>query len=421
MNNRWNEHEARCCANDLELRVYSSRLLGQDPELVLHGGGNTSVKVQETNLLGETEDLIYVKGSGWDLARIELAGFTPMRLQPLVRLSRLEHLTDLEMVNQLKIQQTRANAPTGSVEAILHAILPYRFVDHTHADAVVTLTNSPRGEAIVREIYGDELVIVPYVMPGFELAREVAQRFPAEAHAGTRGMILLNHGIFTFGDSAYEAYARMIELVSRAERYLQSCGAWTLPAPAAEPIDAAALARLPALRQALSRAAGKPMVLHLEASLEARAFARRADIASISQRGPATPDHVIRTKPWPMLGDQVLDYAARYHGYFQTHAPQARVPVQPLDPAPRVVLDPELGLLTAGTSVAEAQIGADIYRHTLRMIQRAERLGGWRPVSEADLFAVEYWELEQAKLKKGRAPLFSGGSGAGHRWRLGHR
>lgn len=409
MKSLWNEELAACQETELDLRVYSSRLLGADPSLVLHGGGNTSVKIRETNLLGEPEDILYVKGSGWDLASIEPAGFTPIRLAHLLKLARLPRLSDLQMVNELKTQQTLASAPTGSVEAILHAALPHKYVDHTHADAVVTVTNTADGEARVREIYGDTVVIIPYVMPGFDLARLVAERFEAEAGERTIGMVLMNHGIFSFGANARESYERMIDLVTRAEDYLKARGAWDLQTPeAGESVPPAAL-ELAELRRRVSTAAGRPMLLRRHAEAQDLAFARHADLARISQQGPATPDHVIRTKRLPLLGRDVDAYTEAYRAYFEQHAPGARNPVQMLDPAPRVILDPDLGLLCAGKSAAETGINADIYRHTVRIIQRAERLGGWRALPARDIFDVEYWELEQAKLRKGgSAPVFQG-------------
>ncbi len=191
MKSLWNDTEAARFTDDLQLRVYSSRLLGSDPSLVLHGGGNTSVKIRQPDLFGDEEEILYVKGSGWDLATIEAEGYTPVRMAHLLKLATLESLSDLEMVNQLKTQQTIASAPTASVEAILHAALPYKFVDHTHADALITITNTPNGEARIRELYGDDLVVIPYVMPGFDLARRVAEQFPKEAHEGTLGMVLM--------------------------------------------------------------------------------------------------------------------------------------------------------------------------------------------------------------------------------------
>ncbi|MEA3277219.1 MAG: bifunctional aldolase/short-chain dehydrogenase [Pseudomonadota bacterium] len=409
MKSLWNDEEARRFETDLELRVYSSRLLGRDPSLVLHGGGNTSVKIRETNRVGEEEDILYVKGSGWDLATIEAAGFTPIRMAHLLKLAKLDALSDLDMVNEFKTRQTIASAPTGSVEAILHAALPYKYVDHTHADAVVTVTNTAEGEARIREIYGDDVVVVPYVMPGFDLARLVAERFAAEAGDGSIGMVLMNHGMFSFGATARESYERMIELVERAERYLADNGAWTLPEPAADDQGDAPGLELAQLRLAVSEAAGYPMLLTSDRAPEAMAFCRRDDLAAISQRGPATPDHVIRTKRVPMLGRDVSAYVDAYRAYFEDNVPNARSPVQMLDPAPRVILDAELGMVTCGKSAKETGINADIYRHTTEIILRAERLGGWQALPAGDIFDVEYWELEQAKLRKGsRPPMFRG-------------
>ncbi len=400
MKSLWNDADAACCQDDIQLRVYTSRLLGSNPELVLHGGGNTSVKIRETNLLGEEEDILYVKGSGWDLATIEAAGFTPIRMAHLLRLAKLESLSDIQMVNELKTQQTIASAPTGSVEAILHATLPYKFVDHTHANAVVTVTNLPGGEEIIREIYGDEIVIIPYVMPGFDLARVVAQRYAAEAGPNTRGLVLMHHGIFSFADDAKESYETMIELVDRAEHYLKERNAWDL-APAACDAGPLEMEQVADLRQRVSQAAGGPMLLTCDRSPEVMAFCRRDDLDRISQQGPATPDHVIRTKRLPMLGRDVDSYVQAYRTYFEANAHVARQEVSMLDPAPRVILDPELGMVTAGRSIKDANINADIYRHSMQIIQRAELADRWTALSEDLIFEVEYWELEQAKLRKG--------------------
>jgi len=409
MKSLWNDDEAACHHGDLAQRVYSSRLLGSDPTLVLHGGGNTSVKIRETNLVGEDEDILYVKGSGWDLATIEAAGFTPIRMTHLQKLAKLETLSDLQMVNELKTQQTVAGAPTGSVEAILHAVLPYPYVDHTHADAVITIANNPDGEARIRELYGQDTVIIPYVMPGFDLARKVAEQFSEEADDRTVGMVLMNHGIFSFGDTAKEAYERMIALVDRAERYLKAKDAWDIPLSQQDRTEAPQRVPIAELRRDLSDAAGFPCVLATHDDDRCLAFARRSDIDAISQRGPATPDHVIRTKRVPLMGRDLSAFAAVYRAYFDEHAPGARTPVQMLDPAPRVILDPVLGMMTAGKCAKEAMIVADIYRQTMDIIERAERLGGWRALPTRDIFDMEYWELEQAKLRKpGKAPLFQG-------------
>jgi len=401
MKNLWNSIQAAHYKTDLEQRVYSSRLLGSDPSLVLHGGGNTSVKITESNLLGDQEEILYVKGSGWDLATIEAAGYTPIRMDHLLRLAKLESLSDSQMVNEMKTHQTIASAPTGSVEAILHAALPHKFVDHTHADAVVTITNTADGEDRIRQIYGDQVVVIPYVMPGFDLARLVAERFARESGPHTRGMILMNHGIFSFGETAQESYERMTDLVGQAEQYLQQQAAWELPDPGDLERSVVNVTGMAELRKQVSHAAGHPMILRTDASAATLQFCRRDDVAHISQQGPATPDHVIRSKRLPQLGRDVGAYVEAYKVYFDEHAAQARAPVTMLDPAPRVILDPDWGMLTAGRSVQEANINRDIYRHTMGIIQRAELLGGWQALPAQDIFDMEYWELEQAKLKKG--------------------
>ncbi len=408
MQSLWNDSLADQCADELSLRVYSSRLLGSDPCLVLHGGGNTSVKLRQPDLFGEEETILYVKGSGWDLSSIEAEGFTPLRMDHLLKLATLDQLTDMEMVNQLKTHQTIASAPTASVEAILHAVLPYKYVDHTHADALIAISNTPQGEARIRQIYGNDLVIIPYVMPGFDLAREVAERFPKEAHSGTIGMVLMNHGLFSFGGTAKESYERMILLVDRAEQYLKSQDAWDLPVADSPPIRINAAA-IPAFRRELSATVGKAVILRCHRDPSSMGFCQQENLSTLAGQGPATPDHVIRTKRLPLLGQDLSGYTEAYRNYFETNAPLARNPVQMLDPAPRVILDPKLGMLTLGRSARDAGIVADIYRHTLKIIQQADRLGGWQALPEKDIFDVEYWELEQAKLRQpGKALSFQG-------------
>jgi rhamnose utilization protein RhaD (predicted bifunctional aldolase and dehydrogenase)/NAD(P)-dependent dehydrogenase (short-subunit alcohol dehydrogenase family) len=408
MHSLWDDKEAAQCRGDLELRVYSSRLLGRDKTLVLHGGGNTSVKVVQKNLFGEDENVLYIKGSGWDLETIEPAGFAPVQLDYLQRLAQLDALSDTQMVNQLATHMLRSSAPAPSVETILHASLPYKFVDHTHADAVLAVTNAPDGEKRIRELYGDTVVLIPYVMPGFDLARLCAKEYPRQAGANTIGMVLMNHGIFSFGDSAKQSYERMIALVGRAEDYLKTQGAWDIPLRAVRParIDMLQQAQL---RRNLSSVAGAPMIMATHADDETLAFAQRDDLIALSQQGPVTPDHIIRTKRVPLLGTDVDAYARDYKVYFDKHAPQAKEPKTMLDPAPRMVLDPDFGLVAAGRSAKDAAIVAELYRHSMQVMQRSQALGGYRALPQRELFEVEYWDLEQAKLRKGGTPpLFAG-------------
>jgi rhamnose utilization protein RhaD (predicted bifunctional aldolase and dehydrogenase)/NAD(P)-dependent dehydrogenase (short-subunit alcohol dehydrogenase family) len=409
MKNLWNPAEASKCQSDLEQRVYSSQLLGQDATLVLHGGGNTSVKIRERNLVGEEEEILYVKGSGWDLETIQAEGFAPVRMAHLLKLAQGEALSDPQMVNELATQVTRAGAPAPSVETILHAVLPHKFVDHTHADAVLAVTNTADGAARVREIYGDDVVIVPYVMPGFDLAKACARKFEAEAKPSTIGMVLLHHGIFSFGATAEESYGRMIALVDRAEKYLKQEGAWELPAIGPMSPMGPMRMQVAALREETAKSAGFPVIVSTDSSPKSLAFARASNVRDISQRGPATPDHILRTKRLPLLSRDVQAYAEAYREYFSRHAAGAKESKTMLDPAPRVILDDEFGLGCVGRSAKEAAIARDLYSHTIDVISRAEALGGYRALSEAELFEFEYWDLEQAKLRRaGPSPVFGG-------------
>jgi rhamnose utilization protein RhaD (predicted bifunctional aldolase and dehydrogenase)/NAD(P)-dependent dehydrogenase (short-subunit alcohol dehydrogenase family) len=411
MKNLWNTNEAATFSGPLGECVYGSRLLGAEASLVLHGGGNTSVKAEQSDIHGDPVDVLYVKGSGWDLATIEPQGFAPLRLEAVKRLAELPALTDTEMVNQLRLNLLDASAPNPSVEAILHASLPFTAVQHTHADAALALTNTSDGEQRVRELWGKSVVIVPYVMPGFDLAKACALEFEKQANSDTVAMVLMNHGVFTFGDTTEQAYNNMIEVITEAEDYLIATAGVDITSSAAmaTPVNAAGSALDQAkLRGHLSNAAGRPMLLARTPNQRANTFAARSDIADVACRGPATPDHIIRTKQFPLIGRNIDEFVANYHSYFERN--QDRFPdVQELDPAPRVVLDSKLGLLTAGARISDCEIASDIYLHTIDVIEASEGLGGFVALPETDLFEVEYWELEQAKLaKSGQPPAMSG-------------
>ncbi len=409
MQSLWNDEEAAGYRGDLAQRVYTSRLLGRDKSLVLHGGGNTSVKLHERNLVGDEEDILYVKGSGWDLEFIEEAGFSPVSMAHLLRLVQLKELSDPQMVNELVTHMTRASAPVPSVETILHALLPHKYVDHTHSDAVLAVTNTGDGAQRIADIYGNKVVTIPYIMPGFDLARLCAELFPQQAGLETIGMVLLNHGIFSFGATARESYERMIELVDMAESYLKKRGAWQLKVPDTDFCEAAPTAEIAVLRCEISRCAGQPMIVSTLRNNRTLSFARRPDVANISQQGPATPDHVIRTKRLSMVGRDVARYARAYRDYFAENALLTKESKTILDAAPRVVLDTNFGLCVAGRTVKDASIVADLYSHTLDVIERATQLGGYRALPARDIFDVEYWDLEQAKLRKaGKPPVFTG-------------
>jgi len=405
MKNLWNKPEDFCFDGDLESRVYTSRLLGQDASLVLHGGGNTSVKIIESNLIGQEEEILYVKGSGWDLVSIEKAGFSPVRMAHMVSLAKLDSLSDPEMVNELVTQLVNASAPAPSVETILHAILPFKYVDHTHADSVVTITNTANGEKKIQEIYGNKVLIVPYVMPGFDLAKSVGKIFLEQATSETEGMVLMSHGIFSFGNSAKESYDRMIDLVDIAESYLKSQSAWDIKKPLTDIVPQNRSIQISKLRQKISKVAKKPLLLNLSMSHLGVSFSNRPDLKKIANQGPLTPDHVIRTKRVPMIGRDVEKYKEEYISYFVHNEANAKETKTMLDAAPRVILDKEFGLCSIGKNMTEIGIISDIYEHTMLNILRAEELGGFKALPAGDIFDLEYWDLEQAKLNKNKGSL----------------
>lgn len=416
MKSLWNDSQAANYANDpLAMRVYTSRLLGSNPALVLHGGGNTSVKATVNDLFGDPVELLYVKGSGWDLGTIEAPGFAPVRLDILIRMAQLDALSDTDMVLNQRAAMINPNAPNPSVEAILHAIIPFKFVDHSHADSVVTITNSPGGEQKIRDIYGENMLIVPYVMPGFILAKtihEMTKDFSAEKWQSLDGMILMNHGVFTFASDGKTSYENHIDIVSKAEAYLAEHAPDSLnisaeKQPRVNGLDSQGLLTLAQLRKQVSTARGTAMLAALDGSPAAVAFSNLPNVADIATRGPLTPDHVIRTKRIPLIMDggnsaeSAAAYTAAYQAYFAEHNDRD---LTILDTAPRWAVWPGQGTLAFGRTPKETRIITDIKRHTQRAIQVSEMLGGWTALDAKHIFDVEYWELEQAKLARGGKP-----------------
>ncbi len=297
--NSWGAGAPETAAALAEIVRYS-RLLGSDPSLVLHGGGNTSVKGTWTDITGRTIDALFVKGSGWDLATIEAPGFAPLPITRLHELLALDELSDADMMRELSAARLDPAAPQPSVEALLHAFLPHRYVLHSHADLVLTITNLADGEERARAVWGTDVVHVPYVMPGFDLAREVQRHWAEQAHDGTVGLLLRNHGLFTFGADAEEAYARHLALIARAEQHVAA-----MPSPPPPAASSAAPCRcaqdIAELRRLMSEVAGRPLIVQRDTAEPVMAFVARPDLADVATRGPVTPDHVIRTKRVPMV------------------------------------------------------------------------------------------------------------------------
>ncbi len=404
---------------DLALRTYTTRLLGGVPKLVLHGGGNTSVKTRMKDTLGDEVDVLCVKGSGWDMGSIEPPGLPAVRLEPLLKLRKLDKLSDEDMVNFQRLNLLDAGAPNPSVETLFHAFLPHKFIDHTHANAVLSLTDQPDGMKITREVYGDRAAIVDYVMPGFALAKMAGDAAAKAPKA--EGLVLYKHGIFTWGESAKEAYDRMVELVSLAEARLakgrKTATSVKVPAKTASVAEIAPILRgLTAIPVNPDDGSWKRWVLEFRTSDNIRAFVDGADLGRYAQAGTVTPDHVIRTKPKPLIlpapkADDLAGftqaaktalaaYDADYKAYFARNNANAAPKKTMLDTVPRVILVPGVGLFALGKSSKDAKVNADVAQNAVDAILDAEAIGRFESISEADLFDVEYWSLEQAKLGK---------------------
>ncbi len=425
MRNRWSDHDAEAAVErhaaagvgrDVALRTYTTRLLGSEPALVIHGGGNTSVKTTMREVTGDVVDVICVKGSGWDMAAIEPPGLPAVRLQPLLSLAALDALTDEEMVNAQRANLLDSTAPNPSVETLLHAFLPHRFIDHTHANAVLALSDQPEGDAICREVFGDSMGYVPYIMPGFALAKRALEIFRDDPDVD--GLILLKHGIFTFGETAEEAYERMIDKVTLAEHRIATAGRKIFPSAQLRNRIAPAATVAPMLRglAAIDRGGGEftRWILDFRCDPAILNFVNGDDLPRYGWPGTATPDHVIRTKAKPLIvpppaADRLAEfrtgahaamaaYEAEYHAYFERNNARQAQPRTELDPIPRVILVPGLGLFGLGASATAAAVAADLAETNIDVISAAEGMSRYEVIPEPDIFDIEYWSLEQAKL-----------------------
>ncbi len=445
MENGWSDRDAEAAVEhyagqgvnrDLALRTYTTRLLGSEPRLVIHGGGNTSVKTTMTDLAGDEVGVLCVKGSGWDMGAIEPAGLPAVRLEPLLKLAGRDSLSDEDMVNAQRCNLLDSTSPNPSVETLLHAFLPHKFIDHTHSNAVLALTDQPDGDDLCRDVYGDSMGYVPYIMPGFALAKRAMEVY--RENPDVEGLILLKHGIFTFGESTREAYRRMIDKVTLAEQRIAGSGRASVAGvplprgigksrpksltPVSLPERIAPVSDVaPILRglAALDRADGEKIrwILDFRTGPEILEYVNGGDVYRYSQQGTATPDHVIRTKPKPLItpppeagrlnafagGARVAleAYEADYHAYFARNNAIQAAPKTELDPAPRLILVPGLGLFGLGASKKDAKVAADLAETNVEVIVAAEAMSAFQVISEADIFEIEYWSLEQAKLGKG--------------------
>lgn len=430
MRSKWSDEEAAGFVTrygagwgeQLALRTYSTRLLGAEPALVLHGGGNSSVKAPWKNVFDESVPAIFVKASGADMATIEPDGHPALDLDYLRRLRALKELDDGTMVDQLRTHLLRADSATPSIEALVHAFLPATFVDHTHADAILALTNRPDGETVARQALGDDVIILPYVTPGFELALAAAAAL--EACPAARGMVWAHHGLVTWGDSARQSYEATIDVVSRAERFLEArraqAGAIALDAAADSAIEARLALVAPVVRGLLAQRTDdcdrpyRRVVVQPLTTPEVLAALAAPGAREILVTPPLTSDHLIRTKALPLwveglayddpgklreqLEAAVQSYCEIYEAYLDRYATSMPPGVQPFDPRPRVVLIPGLGAFCAGLDLRESTIVRDITEHTLAVKGLLCAGGSYEGLREEELFRMEYRTLQHAKL-----------------------
>ena len=415
MRNRWPAH--RVTADPLGALVYRSRLLGAEESLGLFGGGNTSTKCEQRDLTGRPESILWIKGSGADLRHCEARHFAPLRLVPLRQLAARRSMSDEAMMEFLERCLAHPKAPRPSVETLLHALLPERDIDHTHADAILALANTSRGRTLIRCVLGNRLLWIPYIQPGFALSRRVFEAYRRQPAA--HGAVLERHGLITWGPDGRTSYARTIACVSRAERFLASQRRrriWSVNGfQALAPAQRLAVVRgwLPAIRRTISP--GRPMCLTFFDDPDVLEFVSARRMPALARIGPATPDHMLRTKRLPLVVSyrgrrpqqvsaalvvaQLQQYAAAHARYFQTF----RAPGQTMqDPYPRVLLIPGVGMLTTGKDATEAAMVATVYRHTMAILRQASLVGRYRAVSARQAFGVEYWPLELAKLAQQR-------------------
>ncbi len=428
MKNNWSNSEARKYIrkynklghnSDMALRVYTTRLLGRNPELVLHGGGNTSVKSISTDLDGKKYDVLCVKGSGWDMAEIEPAGLPEVKLQPLLDMKKKKYLSDDDMVSFQKKNLINPKSPNPSVETFLHAFLPHKFVDHTHSDAIMKVTNRPNNLKFCKKIFGKNVSIVPYVMPGFSLAQKINEVYSKNPNINC--LILLNHGIFTFADSAKESYDLMIKYVTDAEKALGKLKRKKVKQIKKlkhnfSPEDIA-----PILRGLLSQNKDEKFILNFRKNLHLDYFINGKDVGRYSFEGTATPDHVIRVKPFPLIikikrhtsieqfkiiaTKSFKNYRKKYENYFHTNKKKIKENKTMLDTSPRVILVQNIGLFAVGNNLSAAKIAGDLTETNARVITTVEETSRYKFLPKKDLFDIEYWSLEQAKIKKEKKEL----------------
>ena len=441
MKNNWSNNTANKYVNfyknkgyskDLALRVYTTRLLGRNSELVLHGGGNTSVKTLEKDIDGKSYKVLCVKGSGWDMAEIEPEGLPAVKLDPLLSLKDKKKLSDEDMVAFQKRNLLNIKSPNPSVETFLHAFLPFKFVDHTHSDAIMEVTNRTNGLKFCKKIFGKKVSIIPYVMPGFGLAKKINEVY--KKNTDINCLILMNHGIFTFANTAKDAYSLMIKYVSLAEKELKKLKPKKIKQIENLNLNFKANEIAPILRGLLSENKDNKFILNYRVNKKLKYFINSKNIKNFSDKGTATPDHVIRVKPFPLIikpkknssikefevtaQKAFKQYRKKYVKYFKDNKSKTKEKKVMLDTSPRVILVQNVGLFSVGNNLNAAKIAGDLTETNAKVISSVQKTSNYKFITKKDIFDVEYWSLEQAKIMKpkktleGNVVVITGSTGA---------
>ena len=406
------EYKKKNISKDLALRIYTTHLLGKNPKLVLHGGGNSSVKSIGKNLYKKNVNLIYVKGSGWDMSNLNELGMPGLELNPLLETVKLNKLNDNDMVNLLRSNLINANSPNPSVETLLHAYLPFKFVDHTHSNAFLSILNQPNSQALIKKIFGNKVGIVPYIMPGFSLAKECLKIFKKDEKV--QGLALINHGIFTFGDSAKQSYERMINFVSDVENYISKNKVKLKTHTNKSKINMSDF--MLSVRKSFSTYSNHKWILKFHNNNDDQVIASTQNLNNLINKGPVTPDHVIRIKSkilfisknkFQKIDEEIKKYCQSYKKYYlrnKTFVHNCTI----TDPLPRIIILEGIGILSLGKKLKDQKISYDIFRSMASSVFDAERIGKFKSIIEKDIFKMEYWPLERAKLDNAKVQSLDG-------------
>ena len=428
MKNLWNKNIANIyikkyakkkISKDLALRIYTTHLLGSEKKLVLHGGGNTSLKEKQKDIFNKMTNVMHVKGSGWDMSNLTEEGMPTVFLDPLIKTLKFQNMTDKNMVNFLRNNLLNSSSPNPSVETLLHAFLPHKYIDHTHSNAILSLVNLENSNTILKKIFGNKLAIVPYVMPGFDLAKICYQIYNKDKKV--EGLLLLNHGIFTFAATAEDSYKRMIKYVTLAENYIKKS---KLKSKKINTINkknnSFDIGKLQNhIRKIYYNTTKAKWIIKHNDTKDDVLLSNIKNLKTMFVKGPVTPDHVIRIKSKPLIiesiinkkdnfiENSIMNYASEYKKYFQKYKNTIKN-AKISDPLPRIIIVPNLGYFSIGLTQKEEKISNDIFLSMKESIIDSNYVSTFKSINQKEIFKMEYWPLERAKLNSKKRKKFEG-------------